>query len=262
MPELLLESELFGHEKGAFTDAVSQKMGLLELAHSGTLFLDEIGEMALTVQAKLLRVMEKMTFRRLGGVADIDVNVRIIAATNRNLAAQVKAGTFREDLYYRLKVVDLRVPPLRSRQEDIVPFTKFFLAHFSQKLGKQFQDITPEARKILLDYGWPGNIRELRNIIERTVLLEDGPLLEARHLVRLKEFRWSHDLPLRLQEVLENPLPREGIVLEDMVAELEEALVRKALNMTDGNQTKAAALLGLNRDKFRYRLKQYGVKEP
>ncbi len=113
-----------------------------------------------------------------------------------------------------------------------------------------------------MDYGWPGNIRELRNIIERTVLLEDGPLLEARHLVRLKEFRWSHDLPLRLQEVLENPLPREGIVLEDMVAELEEALVRKALNMTDGNQTKAAALLGLNRDKFRYRLKQYGVKEP
>ncbi len=261
LPELLLESELFGHEKGAFTDAVNQKLGLLELANGGTLFLDEIGEMALTVQAKLLRVMEKMTFRRLGGVEDIAVNVRIIAATNRNLAAQVKAGTFREDLYYRLKVVDLRVPPLRARHEDIIPLTQHFLKIYGRKFGKDFKDISPEARRCLVEYDWPGNIRELRNVIERTVLLESGPVLLPEHMRLLQEHRWTHDLPLRLQEALENPLPRDGIALEDLVAELEEALVRKALDMAGGNQTKAASLLGLNRDKFRYRLKQYEAKE-
>lgn len=261
LPEMLLESELFGHEKGAFTDASSQKLGLLELAHSGTLFLDEIGEMALTVQAKLLRVLERMTFRRLGGVEDIDVNVRIIAATNRNLASQVRAGTFREDLYYRLKVVDLRVPPLRSRVEDIIPLTQFFLKSFSQKFGKEFKDIDEDARAFLRVYSWPGNIRELKNVMERTVLLESGPNLRVEHLKKIEESRWNHELPLRLQESLENPLPLEGIELEEMVAELEEALVRKALNQAQGNQTKAAAMLGLNRDKFRYRLKQYGVKD-
>jgi two-component system response regulator AtoC len=261
LPELLLESELFGHEKGAFTDASNQKLGLLELANSGTIFLDEIGEMALTVQAKLLRVMEKMIFRRLGGLEDIQVNVRIIAATNRNLAAQVRAGTFRQDLYYRLKVVDLRVPPLRARQEDVVPLTLYFLKFFSGKFGKNFKEISPEARQCLLEYQWPGNIRELRNIIERTVLLEEGPALQREHLRLMQEYSWSHELPVRLQEVLENPLPRKGIELESMVAELEEALVRKALVAADGNQTRAAALLGLNRDKFRYRMKQYDVKE-
>jgi transcriptional regulator with PAS, ATPase and Fis domain len=261
LPETLLESELFGHEKGAFTDASNQKLGLFELAHSGTIFLDEIGEMALTIQAKLLRVMEKMIFRRLGGVADIDVNVRIIAATNRNLAAQVRAGTFREDLYYRLKVVDLRVPPLRSRKEDIIPLTRFFLKQFSRKFGKEFKEIAPDARPFLLTYSWPGNIRELRNVIERTVLLENGPMLKAEHLRKLEESRWNHELPVRLQESLENPLPEEGVHLEEMVGELEEALVRKALAQSHGNQTRAAALLGLNRDKFRYRMKQYTLKE-
>jgi DNA-binding NtrC family response regulator len=261
LPETLLESELFGHEKGAFTDASNQKLGLFELAHSGTIFLDEIGEMALTIQAKLLRVMEKMIFRRLGGVADIDVNVRIIAATNRNLAAQVRAGTFREDLYYRLKVVDLRVPPLRSRKEDIIPLTRFFLKQFSRKFGKEFKEIDEQARPFLLTYSWPGNIRELRNVIERTVLLENGPALKAEHLRKLEESRWNHELPVRLQESLENPLPDEGVHLEEMVGELEEALVRKALAQSRGNQTRAAALLGLNRDKFRYRMKQYNLKE-
>jgi two-component system response regulator AtoC len=261
LPEMLLESELFGHERGAFTDAVNQKLGLLELAHSGTLFLDEIGEMALNIQAKLLRVMEKMTFRRLGGVVDIDVNVRIIAATNRNLAAQVRAGTFREDLFYRLKVVDLRVPPLRAREEDIIPLALHFLEVYSRRFGKQFKEISDEARQVLLAHRWPGNIRELRNIMERTVLLEPGPVLLAEHLRHMEEHDWHHDLPVRIQEALENPLPSQGLDMEAMVGELEKALVSKALARADGNQTRAAALLGLNRDKFRYRMKQYGLKE-
>ncbi len=261
LPDTLLESELFGHEKGAFTDASSQKLGLLELAHSGTLFLDEIGEMALTVQAKLLRVMEKMTFRRLGGVVDIDVNVRIIAATNRNLAAQVRAGTFREDLYYRLKVVDLRVPPLRAREEDIIPLALHFMEMYSRRFGRNFKEISEEAREALLRHRWPGNIRELRNIMERTVLLESGPVLTLEHLKHMEQDAWQHDLPVRLQEALENPLPREGLDMEGMVQDLEKALVSKALARADGNQTRAAALLGLNRDKFRYRLKQFGLKE-
>ncbi len=261
LPESLLESELFGHEKGAFTDAVNQKMGLLELAHSGTLFLDEIGEMALTVQVKLLRVMEKMTFRRVGGMEEINVNVRIIAATNRNLLHQVKAGIFREDLYYRLKVVDLMVPPLRYRRMDILPLTEFFLKTYSEKFEKRFNEISPQAKETLEQYEWPGNIRELRNIIERTVLLEDGPVLLLQHLKKLKVESYTHDLPLRIQECLVNPLPEEGIELEALVNELENALVLKAYDAARGNQSQAARLLGLNRDKLRYRLKQYGIKE-
>lgn len=261
LPELLLESELFGHEKGAFTDAVTQKMGLLELANSGTLFLDEIGEMAMPVQVKLLRVLEKMNFRRVGGIADIQVDVRIVAATNRNLAQQVKAGLFREDLYYRLNVVQLQVPPLRARREDIRPLAEHFLAVYNQRFGKGFESIGESACEAFADYGWPGNIRELRNLMERTVLLEEGTVLEKEHLHLMSEEHSRHELPVLLQDVLENPLPRDGIKLEDMVHEFEEALVRKAYETADGNQTRAARLLGLNRDKFRYRMKLYGIKD-
>ncbi len=261
LPELLLESELFGHEKGAFTDAVNQKMGLLELANSGTVFLDEIGEMAMPIQVKLLRVLEKMNFRRVGGIADIQVDVRIVAATNRNLAQQVRAGMFREDLYYRLNVVQLHVPPLRSRREDIMPLAEHFLGVYNEKFGKGFQSIGPSAREAFAEYGWPGNIRELRNLLERTVLLEDGSILEKEHLHLMDEDHSQHELPAQLQEVLENPLPREGVELETMVHEFEAALMRKAYESADGNQTRAARLLGLNRDKFRYRMKQYGIKD-
>ncbi len=261
LPESLLESELFGHEKGAFTDAVNQKMGLLELAHSGTIFLDEIGEMALNIQVKLLRVLEKMSFRRVGGMEEIIVDVRIIAATNRNLVSQVRLGAFREDLYYRLKVVDLMVPPLRSRKPDIMPLTEYFLKIYSKQMSKVFHEISPKARQILEEYNWPGNIRELKNIIERTVLLEDGPVLKPEHLKKLKMENFTHDLPLRIQECLVNPLPDEGIALEELVGELENALVQKAYDASHGNQSLAARLLGLNRDKLRYRLKQYGIKE-
>ncbi len=261
LPEPLLESELFGHEKGAFTDAVTQKMGLLELTNSGTLFLDEIGEMAPTIQVKLLRVLEKMTFRRVGGLEDISVDVRIVAATNRRLKAEVRNGNFREDLYYRLNVVEIYVPPLRSRPEDILPLANFFLKLYSRKFDKVFTGFSEQAIEALLDYQWPGNIRELRNQIERSVLLENGPILYPDNLHLLPEEYGSADLPTMLQEVLLNPLPGMGVDMEEIVNRLEEALVQKAYIASGGNQSRAARLLGLNRDKFRYRLKQYGIKE-
>jgi len=261
LPESLLESELFGHEKGAFTDAVIQKLGLLELANGGTLFLDEIGEMALTVQVKLLRVLEKMTFRRVGGLQDIAVDVRIVAATNRNLAAQVKAGTFREDLYYRLNVVRLTVPPLRERPEDIVPLAEYFLGKFNGRFAKNFKRVDEEAAAQLVGYRWPGNIRELRNGVERAVLLHDGLALTAAHLQLGGEPEADDGgLPLRLSDVLNGPLPEDGVDLEQLVAQFEEALVRKAFAAAGGNQSLAARLLKLNRDKFRYRLRQYGIR--
>jgi DNA-binding NtrC family response regulator len=261
LPEVLLESELFGHEKGAFTDAVTQKMGLLELSDSGTLFLDEIGEMSLPIQVKLLRVLEKMTFRRVGGIADISVDVRIVAATNRSLAKQVKAGTFREDLFYRLNVVQLQVPPLRERREDIVPLAEHFLSVYNKKFGKSFTGISTAARQVFATYAWPGNIRELRNLMERTVLLEDGPVLEVDHLHLLEQDHEARGLPARLEDALLEPLPAAGVPLEKLVQEFEAVLVRKAYDAAGGNQTRAAGLLGLNRDKFRYRMKQYGRKD-
>lgn len=261
LPEKLLESELFGHEKGAFTDAQAQKMGLLELAHSGSVFLDEIGEMELPVQVKLLRVLEKMRFRRVGGIEDILVDVRIIAATNRNLAEEVHAGKFREDLYYRLKVVEIYVPPLRSRKEDILPLADFFLKLFSAKFKKSFQSISSEANEFLLGYHWPGNIRELKNIMERVVLLGDGEVVQKKDFDFLGTATTGPVFPVRLQEALRNPIPEEGLDLEALVQEFECTLVKKAFQATGGNQSKSARLLGLNRDKFRYRMKQYGIRE-
>jgi len=262
LPEQLLESELFGHEKGAFTDAVQQKPGLLETADGGTLFLDEIGEMGLPVQVKLLRVLEKRAFRRVGGIKDLNVDVRVLAATNRDLRAQVQAGTFREDLYYRLQVVQLHVPPLRARPEDILPLAEHFLGRFAEAFGKGFKGIAPDAAAALQDYAWPGNIRELRNAVERAVLLEEGPRLEARHLqLGAASADSAAALARDLGRVLEAGLPEEGVDLEELVAALERHLVGEALARAGGNQTRAAGLLHLNRDKFRYRLKQHGIKE-
>jgi DNA-binding NtrC family response regulator len=261
LPEQLLESELFGHEKGAFTGAAHQKMGLLESADSGTLFLDEIGEMALPVQVKLLRVLEKMTFRRVGGVEDISVNVRIVAATNRNLLNQVQAGSFREDLYFRLNVVRIVVPPLRDRVEDILPLVEYFLGQFNLKFGKEFKGMSEDARQALVDYRWPGNIRELKNMLERAVLLGEGETLEKDHLQFQEGTGGSGFVGEKLNEALRKPWPPEGVDLEGLVGEIEESLVRLAFDTAAGNQTEAARLLGLNRDKLRYRLKQYGIKE-
>ncbi len=261
LPEQLLESELFGHEKGSFTGAAVQKMGLLELAHSGTVFLDEIGEMALPVQVKLLRVLEKMTFRRVGGVEDISVDVRIVAATNRNLENQVREGSFREDLYFRLNVVKIVVPPLRDRVEDILPLVDYFMGQFNLKFNKRFTGLDGRARQALLDYAWPGNIRELKNMLERSVLLGSGDLLTKENFQTRESSAEAGDLGKILQDMLRKPLPDEGVDLEGIVHQIEESLVRKALSESGGNQSEAARLVGLNRDKFRYRVKQYGLKE-
>ena len=259
LPEELLESELFGHEKGAFTDAKSQKVGLLELANKGTLFLDEIGEMSLTIQVKLLRVLERMTFRRVGGTKDIKVSVRIISATNSDLEAATRNKTFREDLYYRLKVVPIFIPPLRERREDIYLLLKHFLNHFNKQFNKSFQDVEEGAYDIILGYPWPGNIRELKNMVERIVLLEDAKELRAEHIplsIRQGTAPAKEISGVRKLEIaLSRPFPEDGIDFEGVLGALERELIDKAMREAGGNQSKAARLLRLNRDKVRYRLR-------
>ena len=265
IPRELLESELFGHEKGAFTDARAQKQGLLEMANGGTLFLDEVGEMGLQIQVKLLRVLERMTFKRVGGTKDIQVSVRIISATNQDLQRMCAEGRFREDLYYRLKVVPIRVPALRERKEDILPLAKHFLYGFSQQFGKRFQGFTPEAERAMLGYPWPGNIRELKNLMERTVLLENGDRVDLG-MLKLGSGHATRevDSPVaRLEHLLEAPgIPPDGIPFEDLLAEIEQALIVKASEATNWNQSRTAELLRLKRDKLRYRMKLYGLSRP
>jgi DNA-binding NtrC family response regulator len=245
LPETLLESELFGHERGAFTDARFQKRGLFEMADGGTVFLDEIGEMVPALQAKLLRFLEEKTFKRVGGTADIRVDVRVVAATNRNLEEEVAKGRFRSDLYYRLNVLPIALPPLRSHPEDIPALVDFFIDGFNREFKKNILGATPAALKLLQGYGWPGNVRELRNVIERAVLLAEGPRLEPRDFAALTAVSTSGTIEL----------PPQGIDLE----ELERSFVIQALRRAGGNQTKAAALLGLNRDQIRYRIEKFGI---
>ena len=266
IPKDLLESELFGHEKGAFTDARQQKQGLLELANSGTLFLDEVGEMSLPLQVKLLKVLELMSFRRVGGTKDIRVSVRIISATNQHLDQMVKEGTFREDLYYRLKVVPIHMPALRERKEDILPLANHFLRHFTRTFHKNFEKLSPVAERMLLSYAWPGNIRELKNVFERTVLLEEGPSVEAAHLERAFAPRKRADeghgnqVIERLEQALMSPMiPDGGIAFETIVEGVERALIMRASEATGWNQSRTAQLLNLKRDKLRYRMKIYSI---
>lgn len=246
LTETLLESELFGHERGAFTDARERKRGLLESAAGGTVFLDEIGEIALALQAKLLRFLEEKTFKRVGGAEDVHVDVRVIAATNRNLEDDVRDGSFREDLFYRLNVLPIRLPPLRDRAEDVPVLARFFADGFNREFRKSVREIAPEAMEALQGYAWPGNVRELRNAVERAVLLgEDGRLT-------------VDDFPLhapRGSASAEVALPPGGTNLEAM----ERSLVAQALDRTGWNQTRAAALLGLNRDQIRYRIEKFGL---
>ena len=261
IPSELLESELFGHEKGAFTDARTQKLGLMELASGGTLFLDEIGEMSPMLQVKLLRVLERRTFKRVGGTKDISVNLRIISATNQDLEQMVRDGTFREDLYYRLKVVPLYVPPLRERKEDILPLSQLFMDRFGRQFKKGFRTVAPAAERVLLDYPWPGNIRELKNLFERTVLLETGEMLEPHHLKIGNRTRGTVDSTLgqRVDELLGSAIPASGIPFESLVEELERALIVRASYATKWNQSRTADLLNLKRDKLRYRMKLYDL---
>jgi DNA-binding NtrC family response regulator len=263
LPEHLLESELFGHEKGAFTDASARKRGLLELADGGTLFLDEVGEMALNIQVKLLRVLERMTFRRVGGTEDIRVSVRIISATNRDLARQVKAGEFREDLFFRLKVVPIELPPLRERPEDLPALVEHFVREFSVAFGKRFAGVADEAMAAMRSYEWPGNIRELRNCMERAVLLHEGGVLTADMLQILPGAAEPEaeegvlEFLAAMREIQARGIPEEGVPFERLVGSVERWLISKASEKAGWNQSQAARYLQLNRDKLRTRMKNY-----
>ena len=281
IPETLMEAELFGHERGAFTDAKAQKKGLFEVADGGTLFLDEIGEMSTYLQAKLLRVLENQTIRRIGGVKDIGVEVRVIAASNRDLEQGVRDNTFRQDLFYRLSIIPIFVPPLRNRREDILPLTDFFIERYNFRFRKSLRGITQEARDLLLRYDWPGNVRELKNAIERAMILEEADYIRPTYLpiqITGQAPGYESTLPAGVPDgaelagagvvpanaswrpltngkmipVLE--LPKEGTSLE----EVERELVGLALRQTAGNQTHAARLLDISRDALRYKMKKFG----
>jgi len=248
LPETLLESELFGHERGAFTGADRQKRGLFETAEGGTVYLDEIGEIVPALQAKLLRFLEEKTLKRVGGLADIRVDVRVIAATNRRLEDEVRQGRFREDLYYRLNVLPIALPPLRERSKDVPLLLKYYVDLFNREFKKHVQGIVPPAVTRLQAYGWPGNIRELRNVVERAMLLGEGKTLT------LGDFPMTSAGPARLTEGV--ALPANGIDLE----QLERSLVVQALERSGWNQTRAASLLGLNRDQIRYRIEKFKLE--
>jgi two-component system, NtrC family, response regulator AtoC len=249
LPESLLESELFGHERGAFTGADRQKRGLFEMADGGTVFLDEIGEMVPALQAKLLRFLEEKTFKRVGGATDIRVDVRVISATNRNLQEEVRQGKFREDLFYRLNVLPIALPPLRDRADDIARLVTFYIDAYNVEFKKHIRGVTSDAMQKLQRYPWPGNVRELRNAIERAMLLTERETLTADDL------SGTAAGPVRLSDRVE--LPAAGIDLE----QLERSLLVQALERTGWNQTRAATLLGLNRDQIRYRIEKFQLEK-
>jgi transcriptional regulator with PAS, ATPase and Fis domain len=252
MQETLVESELFGHEKGAFTDAKAVKKGLFEYASGGTIYLDEIGDIHLTVQAKLLRALEEKTFKRVGGLKDIKVNVRIVATTNKkDLEGAVKEGDFRADLYYRLKVFPIYIPPLRERKEDVIPLAMHYLKNFNTEFKKNVTAISPEVEKLLMDYPWYGNARELRNIIERVCILEDTDIICPEHLPSEIVTRSESEMESAESGMID--LPDEGLTLKSV----EKNLISQALKKADGNQTKAAKLLGISRDALRYKMQKF-----
>jgi DNA-binding NtrC family response regulator len=252
IPRELFESELFGYERGAFTGALEKgKKGVFETARGGTVFLDEVADLPPETQVKFLRFLEQREFFKVGGVEKINADVRIIAASNRPLASWVAQGRFREDLYFRLNVVGLTIPPLRERPADILPLFKFFLQRFNEQFRKNFHRITPEAQEILLGYSWPGNVREMRNIAERLVLLEYGECVLPDHLSPLSWEESPEDRPGSAME-------RENLNLESM----EKSYLEEALRRTRGNQVRAACLLGITRSALLYRLNKYGLQQP
>jgi transcriptional regulator with PAS, ATPase and Fis domain len=258
IPESLLESELFGREPGAYTDARSQKKGLLEVAHGGTLFLDEIGDLSPGVQSKFLRVLEQQSFRRLGGVQDITVDLRVVAATNRNLASAVQSGTFRLDLFHRLSVIQIAPPPLRDHPEDILPLASHFVQEHNRRYKANIEGILPEAAKILETYHWPGNVRELRNVIERAILLEETNQIQAGSIQFVSSRTFAEPFP--------GGQPLDQARAPSATADLslrnsERTLITQALEKTGGNKTKAAVLLGISRDVLRYRMKKLDLGE-
>ena len=254
IPELLIESELFGHMRGAFTDAIATKKGLFEMADEGTIFLDEISELPLLMQVKLLRVLQDKEFKRVGGTEDIRVDVRIMSATNKDLEEAVTEKRFREDLFYRLNVIQIKLPPLRDRREDISLLTMHFLKKYSEELNKHITGISPETLRILLNYDYPGNVRELQNIIERAVALESTQELTPQNLSS-----YLDQQPSLKKGSIDLDIPNEGLDLEKVVEELERNLLLKALDRTKGIKKKAAELLHINFRSMRYRLEKYGL---
>ena len=256
LPATLIESELFGYEKGAFTDAKARKEGLFEQAEGGTLLLDEIGELELSLQAKLLRVLEEGAFRRVGGLKDIPLDVRVLAASNRDLKTESEAGRFRLDLYYRLSIIQIDIPPLRDRGDDVLLLSQHYVDTIGARLKrkKQITSLSPEATEVFRKYNWPGNVRELRNVIERALILEDEEQITTEYLpdgilpVRFHQSAAGASAPVSTSFVL----PNEGISLD----EAELSFVRQAIERSGGNQTRAAQLLGISRDQLRYRLKK------
>jgi two-component system response regulator AtoC len=256
IPETLIETELFGYEKGAFTDAKTMKKGVFEMADGGTVFLDEISEMHINMQSKFLRVLEDQTFRRVGGVKDISVNVQVVASTNRNLETAVNEGKFREDLYYRLSVIPIIIPPLRERKEDIPALIEHFIQRYNVQFRKNVKGISPEGMKLLMNYSWPGNVRELKNAIERAMILVDQDTIDVSELpIRILDpsaamtfSRVSGDHLVKL--------PSEGAGLEA----IEKELILQALQYANSNKTKAAKLLKISRDTLRYKVKKHNLE--
>ncbi len=254
IPEQLLESELFGHERGAFTDAKAMKKGLFELADGGSIFFDEISEMALNLQAKLLRVLEDQTFRRIGGVKDIQVDVRVICASNKDVEKMVEKDQFREDLFYRLSVIPITLAPLRDRRDDIPVLIRYFVELYNERFNKDVQGLSEEARRALATYDWPGNVRELRNAIERAMILQDtGELTLDLFPLRIAEYKGEP----RTSGFNGLKIPESGLNLYDV----EKQLIQQSLIKAGGNQSKASRLLSITRDTLRYKMKKYGLRK-
>jgi len=264
IPENLIESELFGHQKGAFTGAVANKSGLFEMANQGTIFLDEITELPVQLQVKLLRVIQERNFRRVGGIEDIAVDVRIIAASNKEIDREVKEGRFREDLFYRLNVIPIQMPPLRERQEDIRLLAEHFFEKHTKELGKEIKGISHEAMDYLESYSYPGNIRELENIIERAVALENTSIILPESLpeyIRTQKVGWA--LPTVGGQEIQRPeieMPEGGINLEKHIEDYEKAIILDALKKSGGVKKKAAELLGMSFRSMRYKIDKYGIE--
>jgi DNA-binding NtrC family response regulator len=254
LPATLMEAELFGHERGAFTDAKESRMGLFEAAEGGFLFLDEVGDVELSLQGKLLKAVEERTVRRVGGIRDRKIDVRILAATNRDLERESQRERFRRDLYFRLAVILLRLPPLRERGEDVLTLAQHFLRRFTAKYGKQAERLDPRARDLLLSYPWPGNVRELSHVIERAVLWSKGSMLDVEHLA----LEVPPDQAEAAAEAAAVPPTSRPAGME--LEQWERSLIEQALRESDGNQTRAAQRLGISRDTLRYRLKKYGIQ--
>ena len=255
LPEALLESELFGHEKGAFTDAKTSKKGLFEVADGGTVLLDEIGDMQMAAQVKLLRAIETKTFRRVGGTKDVKTDIRVIAASNQDLQKIMKEKRFREDLYYRLKVISIHMPAVRERKEDIPMLVRVFIHEFNAQLGRDVREVSDETMDLLTRYDWPGNVRELKNVIERAMLLGDSPVIYPAFLP--SEICGGPSAPASAAQA-GLAVPPKGLSLR----KVEEDLIRSALERSGGNKTRAAKLLGISRDALRYRLKKLAHAAP